>query len=202
MAVRESMANLIDQVRDRIADPAGASATFSDQQVQDALDQRREDVRNRQLRPDPGFAAGGALAYLDYYADCGAWEDEAVLQDSGYAALTPAEVEPLVGHWVLAVSTPPPVYVTGKVYDLNGAAADLLRKWAAKEKLSFDFTSSQQQQFMRSQKIKQLLQMAGEFDAKARPVTVRLERDDELPTGADAGRLNGRGLPWGAGYGC
>jgi hypothetical protein len=200
MAVRTTMDNLIEQVRDLLADPAGASQVFSDQQIQDALDLRREDLRTYPLRGEPTFGAGQPLAYLDYYADCAAWEDEAVLQGGGYQTLTADTAEPLRGHWTFAAHTPPPVYATGKVYDLHGCAADLLRKWAAKEKLSFDFTSSQQQQFLRSQKIKQLLQMAGEYAAQAKPQTVRLSRDDETPTGADYGRLDDRGLPYGTGY--
>jgi hypothetical protein len=160
----------------------------------------REDVRTYPLRGEPTFSAGGPLSYLDYYADCVVWEDGATLLGSGYQALTADTAEPLRGHWTFAAHTPPPVWVTGKVYDLYGCAADLLRKWAAKEKLSFDFTSSQQQQFMRSQKIKQLLQMAGEYAAQAKPQTVRLTRDDEAPTGYDAQRLDDRGLPYGTGY--
>jgi hypothetical protein len=86
MAVRTTMANLILQVRDLLADPAGASQTFTDQQIQDALDLRREDVRTYPLRGEPTFSAGGPLSYLDYYADCVVWEDGATLLGSGYQA--------------------------------------------------------------------------------------------------------------------
>lgn len=137
------MASLIARVRVLIADPEGATEQFTNQDVQDALDDgaRRRDVYHASLTPEYTVASGGAVTYLDYWADGGFWETDAVLQDGAYATLTPAASDYLTGHWTFATSQTPPVYLTGKQYDPYGAAADLLDAWMAVVKLDMDFLS-------------------------------------------------------------
>ena len=65
MSVRTGMADLITQVRTLIGDPVVAgtppTSTYTDQQVQDALDAHRTQVRNAPLSPLQTIAAGGTV---------------------------------------------------------------------------------------------------------------------------------------------
>lgn len=137
------MADLIAKVRVLIADPAGASQVFSDQQIQDQLDEgpRRRDVYRTELVWRDTYASGGVVSYLDYWADGGYWETDVVLQGPTYATLTPSTSDYLTGHWRFNTSQSPPVYLTGKQYDPYGAAADLLEAWLATVKLDVEFLS-------------------------------------------------------------
>lgn len=205
MAVRATMATLILRVRRLINDRTGGAfgdhAQFSDQEIQDTLDGHRRDVRSTPLRPDPTLAA--TLQYLDYYAEAGgAWEGGAVLRDGHYATLSDTlyTAEPLVGHWVFLATQPPPVFVTGSLCDLHGAAADLLEQWATAESLSFDFVD-RDQRFLRSQKAKALREAAQTHWAQAWPRTATATRADMASADTYADRLDDRGLPYGTGYG-
>lgn len=176
MAIRSSMNTLVDRVRLLIADTGGTGQVFSDQEIQDALDVHGSSIRYMALTEMPTIAAGGAVSYLDFYADYGNWEENAVLVDSAYNVLTPATSETHTGHWTTSTQPTLPVMISGAVYDVYAAAADLLEAWAGKVKLDFDF-STQGQAFTRSQKIKALLDMAQVYRAKQQPITVNMTRD-------------------------
>jgi hypothetical protein len=53
-------------------------------------------------------------------------------------------------------------YLTGRSYDLYGAAADVLEAWAANVALQFDFAEDDQS-YKVSQKQRQLLRLAGHY---------------------------------------
>ena len=177
MAVRNSMAELISRLRSLVGDPAGADQEFDDQSLQDHLDRHRSEVRYLELTGAETIAPGGAVSYLDYYADRGDWENDEKLYNSTYAELAPATSDRLTGHWTFAADQDPPVYIVGKAYDVYAAAADLLEAWAAREKLSFDFDTDGQS-FKRSQKAAMLLEMAREYRRQQRPVSVPQVRSD------------------------
>lgn len=168
------MGQLIGRARDLIGDPAGASQEFTDQRVQDALDCHQTVVRYASLSVG---ASIGSQTYLDYYAGQGDWESDEKLFDGGGALLSPSEADRLTGRWSFAASTPPPVYLLGKTYDMYAAAADLLDQWAAKLSRSYDFAQSGRT-FSRSQMPKALRAQADQYRAQARPVFVRQVRDD------------------------
>lgn len=171
------MAELIGRLRGLIGDPAGANQTFDDQALQDYLDRRQTVVRFAPLRAEGSPRPDGTVDYLDYYADVGDWEADEKLYDGAYNLLTPATADRLVGHWTFSVNQPPPVLITGKFYDVFGAAADVLEAWAAKEKLSFDFDADGQS-FKRSQKAAALLALAREYRRRQRPVSAKMVRTD------------------------
>jgi hypothetical protein len=171
------MADLISRLRLLIGDPAGGSQVFADQELQDALDLRRDDVRYLAPAAAETIAPGGTVQYLDYYADRAPWEADEALVDGNWATLTPASADRVVGRWTFAASTPPPVYVTGKVYDLYAAAADVLEAWAATVKLDFTFTTDGQQ-FTRAQKFNQIAALAADYRRRSRPQAVRQVRSD------------------------
>jgi hypothetical protein len=173
---RTTMAALIDRVRRMIHDPAGTDETWTDDELQDWLDAHREDVVQRQL----GYAetiAGGAVVVLEYAAKDGHWERDAVLADSSGAALTPDTADYLVGRWAFAAHQAPPVFVTGKSFDVYAAAADALEASAAMMAVEYDF-SAEGRSFQRSQQGAALLALARQYRGRSRARVVRMVRDD------------------------
>ena len=198
MAVRATMSEMIALTRLLIADPSSASQQFTDQQVQDRLDEARDDVRYEQLEMAPSIvnaASTGNVAqtiFADYYSAYGDWEADVVLQGylSGafWKVLTPVSMELLIdgAHFVFETSVftsgtvpgqLPPVYATGKVYDVYSAAAVLLQMWAAQLASAYDF-SSDSQSFKRSQLLPMKLKMAAEYRCSAKPRRATMNRTD------------------------
>jgi hypothetical protein len=174
------MASLIARVRSLIADPAGASQQFTDDTIQDVLDESRITVRQALLRPEVTINPGGGFVYTDYYASVGQWEDDLVLQNGSWQTVTPLTSDNLTGHWTFANTAPgqiPPLLITGKYYDTYLASAVLLERWAASWARSYDF-SADGQSFRRSQAAQAMLTQAREYRKQARPQFIRLDRDD------------------------
>lgn len=166
MAVRGTMADLIARTRLMVFD-TGGSPLFTDQQVQDKLDECREDVRYAILTPKPTYANPGGIQYKDYYAARGFWEADEVLIWGDYTALTPLTSDEIVGHWTFSNQLPP-VLIAGKTFDLYRAAYDLLLyKIAALAATEVDFTADGQS-FHLSQQMTFLQKMAGEYQRKMR----------------------------------
>jgi len=170
------MLALIQRTRLLINDVAGVNQIFADQDIQDVLDACRMDYQNAPLKPVPTFAVG-TLQYLDFYAEVGDWEDSPVLKQYLTVIVTPSVSEPIVGHWQFAVSTFPPIAITGRSYDVYRSAADLLERWAAKWTLSYDF-SSDSQSFKRSQAAMGLCNLAKAYRRQQRPSSISLIRTD------------------------
>lgn len=145
--------------------PSGTS-TFTDQDIQDALDARRTDVVEAQLRTRPSFTQTSLVIFADYFAPRRFWEDSVVLKDHRGAVLTPDTADLTAGHWTFTAGQALPVYITGSFYDLYGAAQAICEEWAAIVARDFDF-STDQQDFSRSQKSAGLLAIAREYARKA-----------------------------------
>ncbi|MBX6770878.1 MAG: hypothetical protein IRY83_04080 [Chloroflexi bacterium] len=172
------MVELIARTRLLIGDPAGAEQTFTDDEVQAALDRYQTVVRYAPLHPEPTPLPTGLVEYRDYYAGLGDWEADEQLYDAAWTALTPVTSDRLTGHWTFASpGQNPPLFILGKVYDVYGAAADLLEQWAAKVKQEFDF-STDGQSFQRSQKLRALLDLAREYRRRQRPSVAVQARAD------------------------
>jgi hypothetical protein len=73
-------------------------------------------------------------------------------------------------------------YFTGYSYDLYAAAARTLEDWASRTMLEFDFVTDQQD-FKRSQKSKQLIAQADRYWSQALPRMVSQIRHDTWPLG-------------------
>jgi hypothetical protein len=149
---------------------------LDDDAVQTALDQTREYVRGELLLPLPSYA-GGTVSYYEYAAREGAFESDVKLLDAALQELTPTTSDVLTGRWTFSASVAPPVFLYGRRYDLNAAAALVLEAWAAHEALSFD-VDVDGQSLKRSQKAVSLRAQAKEYWRLARPRLVRVERDD------------------------
>lgn len=182
MAVRATMADLNAKVRLMIGDLASATQQFSEQQIQDALDRNRMDVRYEGLEAKPTFAPTG-VQYLDYYSQWGYWESDVVVVNGTYATLTPASAELLLdtAHWTFPSGTGsgqvPPVFAVGKVFDIYATAADLLEYWAAVGSSDFDFTADGAT-FHASQVATARQTRAAYFRRQARPAFAKMVRSD------------------------
>jgi len=197
MPVRSTMTALIARVSLMIGDPTNAQ--FTTQNVQDYLDLNRDDVRYESLAIAPSIvntASTGNQAstiFADYYSSFGYWEDDVVLQGyfngAAWVVLTPVASENLVGHWAFETNVftsgtvpgqLPPVFATGKVYDVYAAAADLLEIWAATYTASYD-VSVDGQSLRRSQLMPNKLALAAKYRQMARPKIAKMVRADVLP---------------------
>jgi hypothetical protein len=176
---RATLASLIAKTRLMIDDPAGAGAIFTDDQIQDALDNRRMEARYFPLDEIETITSGGNnTVYLTFQAQAGNWEGGVELVNSSYVALTPATSDLTVGRWTFSTEPKMPVMLTGFTHDLYGAAADLLAQRATAESDSFD-VSADGLTLARSQKAAMYRQRADEYLAKARTRSVPLIRRDE-----------------------
>ena len=201
MPVRSSMSDLITTVRRMIADPSSESEQFTDLEIQDRLDDSRDDIRYEMLAIAPTILNAASTnnvpetIYADYYSTYKWWEADVVLQgqDSNanpWAVLTPTSSDLIVGHWQFeaniftAGTVPgqiPPLFATGKVYDLNWAAAELLEFWAALYAGAYDVTVDGQT-LKRSQLMQAKLTMSQYYRKKAKLRTVSAVRNDVLPS--------------------
>jgi hypothetical protein len=177
MAVRATMANLITRTRLLINDTAGASQVFADNDIQDVLDESRQDLFNFALIPQWTYSA--PLGVFDYFAPAqwGAWEDDLVLKQYLTTVVSPSVTDNIVGHWKFAATTLPPVFITGKTYDIYRSAADLLERWAAKSTFAYNVTVNGQN-LHREGASTQLLNLAKRYRMKQRVGVSAISRSD------------------------
>lgn len=162
-----------------IGDPAGASQSFSDDEIGRALDANREDVRSLELTAAESVTDLGEWECREYYAPYGAWETSATLKNAQNQTLTPSESELEVGVWRFGVNTPAPVYVTGRVFDLAAAAADLLDMKLARIGSGFDFSVDGLSVNTGNQSAA-LRGASAAFRSQQRMKVVKMVREDEL----------------------
>lgn len=194
MTVRSTMAAIIAETRLLINDPAGGSQLFTDQQIQDHLDDTRDDVRYELLTSAPSIVNLGEQTstpadyiWADYFSKYHWWESDCVIQDGHFIVLTPLASDFIVGHWQFDSLTPfvdgtvpgqyPPLFATGKTYDINLAASTLWRFRAASLATAYDFTADGQT-FHRSQQMAMCLKMSDYYACRARVRTLPVMRDD------------------------
>lgn len=187
MAIRASSVDAIAKLRLLIGDRASATQQFSEQQLQDALDRVRQEVRYEVLRPYATYTPTG-IQYRDFYSSWGYFESDVTLLDGGYNTITPSTSELLLdnAHWTFALGQGqyPPVFALGKAFDIYRAAADLLEYWAAAGAADFAF-SADGGSFHPEQVAQARLKLAQMYRAKQRPIVVQMVRDD-VDTAADA----------------
>ena len=200
MPVRPTMSQLIARVRLLIADPAGASQQFADQDIQDTLDESRDDIRYEGLTIAPSIVNNALTnnqaqtVFANYYSRYEWWEQDIVLQGyfngAAWVVVTPAASDYITGRFqfelnefTTGTSVPgqlPPVFATGKVYDPYRAAADLLQMWAATLAGAYDITVNGQS-LRRSQLMTAKITLEAYYRAKAKPRIAKLQRNDVMP---------------------
>jgi len=188
MAVRSTMATLNAYVRRLISDPkkgtTGATSHFTTQEVQDQLDINRMDISEMRLLPkDVVTPINKYIIWKTFYAQVGFWESDAQLQGNDWQVLTPTKSDYLIGIWSFtSESQLLPVYVTGKIYDVFGAAADLCEQWAMSVALSYDMMTDMMR-FQRSQMQTMLLKMADRYRTQQSIGTFETYRHDSTGSG-------------------
>lgn len=163
---REELTDLRAEVRLLIGDAVGAGATFSDDDLDRFLDANRRDFTHARISAS-ATATGG---YARFVAPPG-WASNVVLHDENLV-----EIAEAVGderRFTAGIFTFDPervestVRISGENYSRYGAARDALRAWAARLKEEVDFSASGDS-FSRNQKVKNLLELAAQYDGKAR----------------------------------
>lgn len=180
MTVRTGMANLITRTRRLIYDLD--SSVFTDDEIQDVLDQYVQRFRQAPLSFELTYSNSAAITYQDFNAPFGYgdWEEDAVFQSASYVIITPdADTSSYIsGHWHFSVSYPPPVYMAlGKTYDLYAAASVLCTEYAARYPLHFDATQAGTS-MARSQKFKQMSELAAMYASRRRVQQIKGKRTD------------------------
>ncbi len=176
MTVRATMAELIDRVRSMIGDGA-ATKTFTDLEVQDALDRYGWNLAYEELQAQETIAPGGVVEYKTYFSSRGYWEPDAVMQDGNWNKITAETAEWMIGRFSFAASRLPPVYLTGKHYDVMSAAVDLLEQWAGRVKLEYSF-SADGQSFQRAQKLAGIQALIEQYSKRIPSRVVTMSRSD------------------------
>lgn len=192
------MSDLIARERLMIGDPAGASQHFLDLDIQDRLDANRDDIRYEGLILGPSIVNTAstnnqaATIFADYYSKYPWWEQDIVLQGyfngAAWVVLTPLASDYITGHWQFELNVftsgtvpgqLPPVFATGKVYDLNASAADLLEFWAVSLSGAYDITVDGQS-LRRSQLMTAKFAAAEYYRRLAKPKIAKMSRGDVL----------------------
>lgn len=199
MPVRTTMSALNTQVALMIGD--ASNVQFTQQQVQDTLDRNRQDVRYESLIIAPSIvntASTNNVAstiFADFYSQYGWWEADIVLQayygGAAWVVVTPVSSELLLeqAHFVFEANVftsgtvpgqTPPVFATGKVFDIYSAAADLLEFWAASYAGRVDVTMDGQTARL-SQLMSNKLKAANIYRMQAKPKIATMTRGDIMP---------------------
>lgn len=192
---RTTLSSLITTLRGLIND--GGTAVFTDDALQRHLDNHRFDVYHEALTPMPTWTGGGSVSYFEYRSRYGDYEttqagtaifviEDGIGTNVGTAAWASMDYQSGIINFATDYKGTA-LYLSGRSYDMYGAAADALDEWATKVSLEFDFTSDQQG-FTRSQK-QQMLKVAAEgYRRKAKPRTAKVKRGDVAGNGEKARR--------------
>lgn len=159
---------------------------FSDDHIVDYLDRNRLDLYDEPLRPVRQTGVGGTAVWQVFHSQYGDFEAtsggtavfvvrQATGTVDGTADWSADYTRGVVTFTQNQAGTAH--YLTGRSYDLYGAAADLLDDAARYEKLSFDIRTDNDS-LARSQKVTLLTQLAADYRAKQRPKSITVRRGD------------------------
>jgi hypothetical protein len=198
---RATLSDLIETVRGYInagtADYSiGTVSYWDDNQLQKVLDRYRRDVRREPLIKVKTYAGGGSVEYYEYQSRYRNFEqtdggsalfiiEDGLGADQGTADWS-ADYQ--LGRVTFAANTAgTSYYLTGRIYDLYAAAADIWRQKAAHYSAgsgSFDW-STDNMSMKRSQMATQARDMANYYAGLAEPLTAILYRSDVDDTALD-----------------
>lgn len=191
---RTTMADIITEVRGMAnagtADYTVGTVTYwSDDQIQNVLDRNRFDVYREELQIIPRYIGGGSVEYYEYTSRY-EWFEQTdggsaifYLEDSLGANIGTASytADYRTGKIEFAANTAGTVYyLNGRIYDLNGGAADVWRRkvtQVAASSSGFDW-STDNMSMKRSQMVSQARDMVNYFDGMRWPKTAVLTRGD------------------------
>lgn len=177
---RATMVDLIARTRLLIGDPpSGGAQVFTDDNIQDFLDETRYDVKYEVLKPKPTFTTGG-VQWNDYYSEHTHWEQGETLIWSNFSTLTPTAPtvsDRIIGHWGFSNQLPP-VLLTGNTYDLWNVAANLLEMLNAQQAFNLFNMTIDGRNLALSNIVQTRIALARDYRMRARPRVVELVRDD------------------------
>ena len=182
------LSTLISRVRSLLGDTTGTA--WTDEQIIEALNDRREEARYMELDALESVAPGGAVEYKDFVAHLGQWDDAVELTDGTYTVLTPTLSDNMGGRWSFD-SEPDalPVMLTGFTYDIYGACGDLVSSGAGgaasslgageKIRVTADGTTIEKSSSTSSSDGQSSDPLVAHFYSKARPRKTQFVRSDE-----------------------
>lgn len=181
---RSTLANLITTLRGMAdagtADYTVAGATYwTDDQLEEILD-RHETIINYEVMTARATRGAGTVSYTEYWTRFRHWEDGPTIQDAGGATMGTADYsfDPNRGRLTFVANTGGAArFITGTVYDVNLAAAEVWRKKAAYYAKAYD-VSTDNHSLKRSQLAAQCLQMARAYESAGGPGGVFMDRGD------------------------
>lgn len=128
----------------------GSISYWSENALDTMLDRHRTDILRERLVPIEKYVGGGTIEYHDYYSAFGPFEETTggtaifYIQDSigntqGSSGYTIDYQRGLVSFTADTLGSV--MLLTGRTYDMNGAAADLWRAKASHYAMSFSFSA-------------------------------------------------------------
>ena len=174
---RDGMSNLLARAR-RLVDDSG-TAIWSDNQLQDILEEHKYRVQREPLGMERTLLAADNYEYRVYHSRYGNYEEGGTAYfnvegadgtQRGTATYTADYIRGVVT--MTADQEGSALYLIGWSYDLNGAAADCWRERATKVSSYYD-VQADGHRLSRSQWFKHCLDTAKMYDKQARAITVR-----------------------------
>jgi hypothetical protein len=181
MTARDGMADLITDLR---AMTNAGTVTWTDDQLQQALDKHRTELYTVPLYKVEQYEAGGSVVYREYYTDRVNLESGTAafyLQDGTWATVGTAlyTVDYRTGHITFSDDTGGTTYyLTARSYDLNRSAAQVWRQKAAAIAENAVDWQSDNHRVTKSQAIRNCMDMAREYERAAGPMMVTFGRGD------------------------
>lgn len=187
MTVRADMEERIRELRSLTnagtADYTLAGVTYwSDAHLQDILDGNQTKIRHAEMQAQESYDSGGSVIYTEYLTYARNWELSPVIQDveGKTVAGTVYSFDAINGIVNFAADTTGATrYITGKVYDMSGAAAQVWRRKAAYYAAAYDI-STDNHSLKRSQLVQQCTMMAEQFEAQSGVKTIYTMRSDDV----------------------
>jgi len=174
MTVRDSMVDLISRMR-KIISNDDINASITDEELQRYLDAHREHYAKYELT---GIEQIDGSDPVEWIADEICWDKSAIISDKNNIIVIPDDADEIIGYWKTSVGYPE-LYVTGWVYDIFNAAADVIEQYSGQMMDYFDF-SADGASFNLSQKRANFTKMVSDLRARGKIKTVRQVRNDAI----------------------
>ena len=155
---------------------------WTDDQLEDELDLVQMHAEFLQMEAIPSTGASLAITYTRYETGLTDWENTPTIQDENGDTISVAlyTFDPNTGVVTFTADTTGlGRYITGNVYNVERAAANIWRRKAAHAAKNFDFTTDNHS-IKRSQVTAQYLDLARFYDKQAGSKTISIYRGDDV----------------------
>lgn len=193
VTVRAGMTDLIGQIRAfcnlGTNDYTLGTATYwSDEHIQTALDRYRLAVVEEELSEISNTIASGSVEYKEFHSRYGNYEQTTggssifTIEDSTGTIIGTSNYVVDYANGIITFTenqSGSARFLTGRSYDIYGAAADIWKTKAGAYAGAVDFKTDNMS-VNRSQMFKQAMSAAREYEAMAKPRVMNLIRDDSV----------------------